>query len=236
MRLLTIRPQPGADASAARACAAGFDPLVMPLFTVCACEWEVPDGGAYDALLLTSANAVRHGGAGLSALRALPVHTVGERTATAAKSAGLSIKSTGTADAQAVLHAAAIAGDRRLLWLAGEDHRALPQSGPITLDVRVVYASQAIDPGKEAAAVIATADAVALHSPRAARHFAETIDRIGVHRSSLIVAAFSPAIAEAAGSGWRAVAIAEEPNDSALLSALDRVGKAMVNNSLPEGR
>ncbi|MFM2409898.1 MAG: hypothetical protein RL481_726, partial [Pseudomonadota bacterium] len=125
MKLLVIRPQPGAEASAARARAASFDPLVMPLFEVRACEWDVPDAKAYDALLLTSANAVRHGGAGLSALRALPVHTVGERTATAAKSAGLSIKSTGTTDAQAVLRAAAIAGDRRLLWLAGEDHRAL---------------------------------------------------------------------------------------------------------------
>ena len=58
----------------------------MPLFSVESLAWKVPDAASFDALLLTSANAVRQAGAGLTQLRGLPVHAVGAATATAARS------------------------------------------------------------------------------------------------------------------------------------------------------
>ncbi len=203
----------------------------MPFFEVRARAWDVPDPAHYDAMLLTSANAVRHGGAGLAALHGLPVHAVGERTAAAAEEAGLNIASTGASDAQAALDAAGQAGHYRLLWLAGEEHRPLSPPATIEIDTRIVYASEAVELGNDAATVISDADAVALHSPRAAAVFAETADQMGIARSKLIVAAFSPTIGAAAGTGWRAIAVANAPTDSALLSALDRIDKAVRENN-----
>jgi len=56
----------------------GIDAVVMPLFEVRAVPWHAPDPTAFDMLLLTSANALRHGGGELGRLRLLPVAAVGE--------------------------------------------------------------------------------------------------------------------------------------------------------------
>jgi uroporphyrinogen-III synthase len=232
MKLLIIRPEPGASASAKRAREAGLEPILLPFFEVQAVARDLPDPADYHALLLTSANAVRFGGAGLESLRALPVHAVGERTAEAARAARLDVATVGTSDAAAAVKAASDMGHRRLLWLAGADHRPIkmPKNMPKALKVTTVigYASGPKKLTTDAAAVIASADAVALHSPRAAQEFAKAVADFGLDRSSITLAAFSPAIAEAAGVGWRGVAIAERPADIALLSALADLGKPDV--------
>ena len=64
-KLLLLRPEPGLSASAERARALGLEVIACPLFAIEPVEWEAPDPADYDALLLTSANAVRHGGHGL---------------------------------------------------------------------------------------------------------------------------------------------------------------------------
>ncbi|HEY0629709.1 MAG TPA: uroporphyrinogen-III synthase, partial [Sphingomicrobium sp.] len=61
-KLLLLRPEPGLSASAERARALGLEVICRPLFEVEPVEWASPDPAAYDGLLLTSANAVRHGG------------------------------------------------------------------------------------------------------------------------------------------------------------------------------
>ena len=68
MRLLVIRPQPGADATAKRVEALGHEAVLMPLFEVHAVAWDAPPVNAYDALILSSGNAVRHAGEGLHKL------------------------------------------------------------------------------------------------------------------------------------------------------------------------
>ena len=85
--LVILRPEPGASATARAAAALGLDPLVIPLFVVEPVEWVAPDPAGFDALLLTSANAIRNGGAELERVRGLPAVCVGEGTAAAAVSA-----------------------------------------------------------------------------------------------------------------------------------------------------
>src|SRR5687767_8581448 len=87
-RLAILRPEPGASATVSRAAAIGLDAFAMPLFEIEPLAWEAPEPTAFDALLLTSANAVRCGGQALERLRGLPVHAVGEATAEAARRAG----------------------------------------------------------------------------------------------------------------------------------------------------
>jgi uroporphyrinogen-III synthase len=229
MKLLIIRPEPGASASAERAREAGLQPVLLPFFEVQAVAWESSDPADYDAVLLTSANAVRFGGAGLESLRALPVHAVGERTAEAARAAQLDVASVGSSDAAAAVKAASDMGHRRLLWLAGADHRPIkmPKNMPKALKVTTVisYASGPKKLTDDMADVISSADAIALHSARAAIEFAKAVEEFGLDKASITLAAFSPAIADAAGTGWRAVAVAERPADIALLSALADLGK-----------
>lgn len=205
-RLLVLRPQPGADATAARARAAGFEPVIAPLFEVRAMPWEAPDPAAYDAVLMTSANAARHGGAALARYRNLPLFAVGGATARAAAAAGFNRIVTGDDDGAATLAGAHAAGHRHILHLAGREHVTLDG-----VDRRIVYASEPLD------MAIPDADIALLHSPRAARRFAE------ITRIPIAIAAFSPQVAAAAGSGWRAVAVAERPDDQSLLAAAARL-------------
>src|SRR3546814_6599407 len=79
-RVLVTRPQPGADTTAERLSALGHDVRTAPLFTVHSLQWS-PPGEVIDALMVTSANAMRLSGPLPEAWRALPCYAVGEATA-----------------------------------------------------------------------------------------------------------------------------------------------------------
>jgi uroporphyrinogen-III synthase len=225
MKLLIIRPQPGNDASAARAKAAGFDPVQLPFFEVRPRDWQAVDPADHDALLITSSNAVRHAGPQLGGLAGLPVHAVGKVSAQASKAARLIIASSGSRGVAEALEAAQAAGHKRLLWLAGEDRIAIAAPPGMYIDERIVYASETIALPETTKAAIAACPLVALHSPRAAKSFAAYVDAVGLRRETFVLAAFSPAIATAAGTGWGGVATAAHPQDAALLSAAARLVK-----------
>lgn len=217
MRLLVIRPQPGADATAARIVAAGHEALLMPLFAVEPVTWEAPSAQEYDAILLTSANAVREAGSQLQTFAHLPAYAVGKVTAAAAEQAGLSITHIGSAGADELVNGLK---DMRLLWLTGEDHGAFTASASVEIDLRVVYRSAALPAPSDFGEVIMQADHVLLHSARAAGYFAALVTEQGLERAAISVAALSENIAIAAGEGWKSVHVAGEPTDAALLSCL----------------
>jgi uroporphyrinogen-III synthase len=225
VKLLIIRPEPGASATAARAKAAGFEPILLPMFSIARRAWKASATEHFDALLFTSANAVRHAGDELNSYRALPVHAVGERTAAALHGLAIEPVSIGSDGVDEALAAARRAGHKNIIWLAGEDHTKPLVPDGLTLEIAICYASEALPLTPDTATRIAQADSVALHSIRAAQHFSAIVGQFGIDRSTLTVAAFSPAIAAAAGEGWRAVAIAAQPTDRALLSALDEVAR-----------
>jgi uroporphyrinogen-III synthase len=204
MKLLIVRPQPGADDSAARARAIGLDPIVAPLFETRPLRWTAPDPIGFDAILLTSANAARLGGEGLRPFFALPCYAVGERTAEAAQRAGFTDVRIGLSDGVALAAMAAHDGVQSPLHLGGRDH--LPVGGAAHI---AVYASEPVGglPSDLGEAV------VLLHSPRAAARFAA----LAPDRAAIIVAAISAQAARAAGAGWKSVAIAGAPRDEALL-------------------
>jgi uroporphyrinogen-III synthase len=207
-RVIVLRPEPGATATVERARELGLDAVAIPLFQIEPVAWHAPDPRGFDALLLTSANAVRVAGAELGLLRALPVHAVGDATAAAAREAGFEIASSGSASVDQLLDG--LCSDMKLLHLCGA-HRRIPQRTRQAITPLVVYQSLQ----RPTVDVHEADSAVALiHSPRAARRFAELVD----DRSSIAVAAISIATAEAAGAGWRSVAIAERPSDEALLA------------------
>jgi uroporphyrinogen-III synthase len=219
-KLLVLRPEPGASATVAKAREWGLDAISVPLFEIEPLGWETPEAAGFDGLLLTSANAVRCGGAQLKTLRELKVYAVGEATAEAARDAGFDLASVGDSGVDRLL--GSIESDLKLLHLCGEDRRS-PDEARQSITAVAVYRSKALESPDLAAA----ADCVALiHSPRAGERFAELVP----DKATVAIAAISRPAAEATGEGWKSIAVADEPSDDALLALAAR----LCNNSPPE--
>lgn len=186
----------------------------MPLFEVRPVAWHAPDPTAFDMLLLTSANALRHGGPELGRLRLLPVAAVGEATAAAARELGFRVELVGHAGVAALMQT--LPPTLRLLHLAGHERSEIADAVH-RIDVVNVYEATSIDPPNDLR-VLAAGAVVALHSPRAASRLAALTEKHGIDRSTIALVAFSPAVAVAAGDGWERIAVAERPSDSALLA------------------
>lgn len=215
--LLILRPEPSASLTASKARALGLSPVVAPLFTIEPLDWTAPGRQEQDALLFTSANAVRFAGEQLAALRSLPVHAVGAATATAAQTAGFKVVNVGEEGIDALL--ATVDPDLRLLHLCGED-RIEPADPSRIARAIPVYRSN-ID---AAWAPRSLETAVALvHSPRSARIFARNVDDLRADRGGIAIAAISAAAAAAAGEGWQVVEIASTPGDDPLLALAARL-------------
>ena len=77
---------------------------------------------------------------------------------------------------------------------------------------------------------------VLLHSPRAARLFAELVDGAELARDAVRIAAISPAALAAAGPGWRLAAAAARPRDDALLELAAKLCQTAANKGLSNDR
>ena len=219
-RLLVLRPEPGASATAARARALGLDAFAIPLFAIEPVKWEAPEAGGFDGLLLTSASAVRCAGEQLQELRGLRAYAVGDATAAAARDAGFDIGSAGEAGVDRLLDS--IEPDLRLLHLCGEDRR-VPDDARQEITPVVVYRANEIENPDLG---IAPGSVALIHSPRAGARFAELVSA----RAEVAIAAISAAAAEAAGGGWKSVDVADRPSDEALLALAAR----LCNNPSPK--
>ena len=208
MKILVLRPQPGADETAARARALGLEPVVAPLFSVRPLDWTPPDPAGFDAVMLTSASAARQASEGLAPFRHLPCYAVGEATATAAAEAGFADIRVGPDDGSSLLLMMAEAEVRAVFHPCGRDHLALDLPGVAITRVPVYAAESAERLPVPAGGLLAL-----LHSPRAAALFAG----LAGDKSRVRIAAISARTARAAGIGWQEVAIAPQPRDAALL-------------------
>lgn len=218
--IAVLRPEPGNAATAEKLAAMGCEAVRLPLFAVRPLDWTVPPG-EYDALILTSANAVRHAGAGLAALMALPVYAVGAATADAAREAGLNVVFVGNADGPALERAAAERGVDAGLHLTGREHRQA--AGGAIRSVVAAYASEPLHVTRASASVLTGAVAL-VHSPRAGARLAELVDTHGIARAGIVIAAISErTAAAAAGGGWRHIAVAAQPDDDTLIALARRL-------------
>jgi uroporphyrinogen-III synthase len=180
--------------------------LCCALFRVEPLDWKVPDPTHYDALLLTSTNAVRHAGPKLAMLASLPVLAVAQSTAAAAQGAGLNVKTVGCGNVSDLL--SALPASLRLLHLAGEDHRPNAEE---SIERRITYRSAPIsDPNLP----LLDGLVVAVHSARAGTRLSELAEE----RGAAIIAAISDEAAAACGDGWAGITVAAEPNDKSLLA------------------
>ena len=217
MVLIVIRPQPGCDATVNAAITMGIDARGFPLFAVRTLDWEIPTPGTFDALLIGSANALRHGGKQLEALAGMPAYAVGETTARACHDAGLDVVVTGKGGLQQVL-SGVDPEHRNLLRLAGAARVPLDPPPGVTIVERVVYGSEPLPMPPSLAELLRAPAVIALHSAEAARHFRAQCDSLAIDLSCLSLATIGPRVAQTAGTGWRSVLSASAPDEAALLA------------------
>jgi uroporphyrinogen-III synthase len=220
MKLLIIRPQPGADATAHRLRAAGHAPILMPLFSIEVLPTPHLSTDGYDAILLTSGNAVRAAVEFLTHNPATLIYAVGSATASALHAVSVPVAKTGSEGVEALVRIAVADGHQRLLWLAGEDHSPIAPIDGVRIDIEIVYRSATVGTPDNFVRHVRESDVVILHSSRAARHFADLCGTMNIPRADVTLATFSSTIATAAGEHWAARIIADAPNDAALLKAI----------------
>jgi uroporphyrinogen-III synthase len=214
--LIILRPEPGASATAAAATALGLAATKTPLFEIIALPWAAPDPALFDAIMITSANALRAGGNAVARYRHLPLYAVGAATARAARDAGFGDVRSSAGDAAALTARIVADGCLQVLHLAGRERTALP-TVPFTVTTAIVYASAAIiDP------VVPQSGVAMVHSVRAAARFADLI----AVRSAIAIIAISAPVAAAAGPGWAVIAVAATPDDAAMLALAPGLCKA----------
>lgn len=213
--VLVVRPEPGLSSTMALAKDMGLNAIGYPLFEVQSCAWDCPDPGALDALLIGSANAIRHGGDALRSLRDKPVYAVGETTATTAREAGFTVADTGTGGLQNVLDT--IAAPLCLLRVAGAEHVALDPPAGVNIHTVIAYKSVPLELPEPLRPLHDLGLTVLLHSAAAARHFDSESRRLALQRDRIQLVVIGPRVASALGNGWRAIHVSPAPNDAAML-------------------
>lgn len=230
-RVLVTRPEPGASKTAARLSGDGYEPVILPLTLIAQMKVRPPDG-AFDAVVVTSAQALKP--VNTDSILHLPLFAVGETTADSATAAGFGAVSAagGSVSSIAALVRDLAKPSARLLYLCGKVRRpeleaALAEAGfdvtaVETYDaVPVVYSKDAL-----AARLGRTPfDAVTLMSAQASSLFsaiASTPEFAPLFRKSAMVC-FSARIAKALPADLNLnVLVTREATEDALIECLAR--------------
>lgn len=225
-RILVTRSEPGASQTAERLIAAGYTPIIEPVFAIEPIAADLPD---FDGLAFTSANGVREF-AKLSPRRDVPVFCVGARTADEALYVGFGNVASADGDVEALglLIQDRLPKSNRILHTGNEEARGdlagrLRAAGFAADFVAIFRAMPASAPGPVLCAHLAGHagfDAVLIHSPRGAAILAGFANG---SQAALNVAAISAAaVAPLAALAGR-TEIASHPDEQSLLSALARL-------------
>jgi len=170
-RILLTRPQADSEAFAAQL-PHGWQAHIAPMQEMVDLPAD-PDFSGADALVFTSANAVRSF-ARRWAGHKLPAYCVGDATAAAARKIGLAAISAGGDSADLAAELASLP-PQNLVYLHGQHLRAALKPEGQNVKSYVIYDQRAVplDDATQAALAAGEITATALFSPRSARLFAD---------------------------------------------------------------
>jgi uroporphyrinogen-III synthase len=242
MAVLVTRPHPDDEATAGALRARGFEVLRAPMLRFAAIPFQDDADARYDAVIVTSANALRAIEPQLkgSRLLELPLFAVGEHTASAARGAGFGQVIAAKGGDAAALRDLVLAGVKSkqlkragtLLYLAGADLARdlageLGENG-FTVVTHTTYRMipvSSLPPEICDAFVAHQVDAVLHYSRRSARAFLEAARAGGVEISALALPQYCISSAVAAilrDAGASQVTTAASTDETALFEALGR--------------
>ncbi len=232
-RVLVLRPQPGAGATASRLTAKGFAPVLLPLSRIIASSLALPAGlSEVAAVAATSANALRHADPSLVALlRPKPLFAVGAATAAAARDAGFDVAHVGTTDGLELARQVAdrLPAGAAVAYLCGKVRRPefeqdLAARGLAVLPLPTYDTLPVVCSDAELQELLGHEPiwAAMVHSPNAGAAFAALATRSAAMPllENARIAAISAPAAAAVGSGFGRVEVAEAPSEEAMLRLL----------------
>lgn len=245
MAVLVTRPQADAEATARSLRERGFDVMLAPMLRFEPVPFHDEPDARHDAVIITSANAVRAIGpqlAGHPMLR-LPLFAVGEHTAAAARDAGFRDISVSNGDAGSLrdlvlasTKAKRLKKSATLLYLAGAD-LARDLAGELgergfTVVTHATYRMTpvlSLPPQVCDAFAAGAIDAVLHYSRRSARAFLDAVRAGGVEISALALpqCCISSAVASILhDAGATHVVTAVSPDEDGLFEVLARTLRA----------
>ncbi len=236
MAVFVTRPSPDDEKTAHELRARGFDVLVSPALRLEPLPFHDDHEATYDAVIVTSANAVRavKDDPALAPLLKLPLFAVGDASAEAARQVGFAnvVSASGDGAALRDLVAATLKKGSTLCYLAGADlgrdlTLELGEHG-YTVITHTTYRMMPVlsFPAEVTAAFNAEGIEAVLHySRRSARAFVEAVQASGIE--ILALALPHVCISEAVASilreaGASRVIVAQTPDENAIFDARDR--------------
>ncbi|QIG48012.1 uroporphyrinogen-III synthase [Nordella sp. HKS 07] len=225
MRLLVTRPVEDAEPLKQRLEALGHEVILSPLLVIAPRPAITIPAENYQAVALTSANAVRslEGGPHLDGLRHLPVMAVGPQSATAARQAGFAqITEAGGDGVGLARHVIASLDPNAgpVLYLSGQDTASdftgLLERGGLNARRVVVYEAK---PAGALAPEAAKAQGVLLYSPRSAKIWLDLVQRHAIPAGAMVHYCLSANIAAILPDAF-ARRVAARPVDDALLEVI----------------
>jgi uroporphyrinogen-III synthase len=231
-RVLITRPEPGAARTGKRLEELGFEPVILPLTEIRTVAADLRADRTFDAVAVSSANALRHADrALLQALAGLPVFAVGPQTAEAAAAAGFSAPMAGPGNGEglASLMAQRLPLGARVAYLCGRVRassfeEALAVAGIDASPIETYDTSMLDRADEELEAKLGKEPfgAVLLHSRIGAEAFSTLTDRSVISllfsRSALICMSERVALPLARFGGR--VLVAAAPREEAMLGLL----------------
>lgn len=225
MRLLVTRPVEDAEPLKQRLEALGHQVILSPLLVIAPRPAIMIPAEKYQAIALTSANAVRSldGSPHLDKLRHLPVMAVGPQSAAAARQAGFTqITEAGGDGVGLARHVIASLDPNAgpVLYLSGQDTASdftgLLERGGLNARRVVVYEAK---PAGALAPEAAEAQGVLLYSPRSAKIWLDLVERHAISADAMVHYCLSANIAAILPDVF-ARRVAERPVEDALLEVI----------------
>ncbi|ATQ67578.1 MULTISPECIES: uroporphyrinogen-III synthase [Methylosinus] len=228
-RVLVTRARDDAERTAEKLRRLGHEPILAPVTEIVATGAAIPRE-SFDAVLATSARALRHAGEDVETLRDVPLYVVGARTAEAARARGLHVEASASDVAGLIaLLRERFPTPRRFLYLAGRDRKDaleefLRSCGHETRVVEIYHAQETAALPADALAAMACGeiDVVLHYSARSAALFlALTQGRVEARRIEAVAhLALSADVARVLrGAGCTHVRVASSPNEDSLLQS-----------------
>jgi uroporphyrinogen-III synthase len=235
--VLITRPRASTEHLAQHIQGLGYEPVIEPLLSIAALHEDLPPGLKFDAVMITSGNAVtalegREGG--IPPLLGLPCYCVGPRTEAKAKEFGFSLTESSSSDGVELAHL--IAGKFKkpgsVLHIAGKnidrkaDHELRHQG--FTVTVWPVYEAHpviAFSPPVLQRFRTRNIDAVIAYSPRTARVLLKLItdNALGSCCTSIAAICLSQSVADILKPvGWRHIAAPPLPTEDGVVACLQK--------------
>jgi uroporphyrinogen-III synthase len=213
--LLILRPIEGAQKTATSAEKTGLRAVVAPLFEIRPLPWHANAADQYDAVLFSSANAVKMAGPNLQEYKALPALAVGPVTRQACEAAGFDVLETGVSGVQSLADKLPEGSFDRILRLSGKEYTSVKSDR--SFDHVAIYESVCIGLSELAQTALKNGSIVLIHSMRAAQMLLSEMKKNEIALDKSHIVAISSKAAEAAGNGWKSVHFVDQPTDEALL-------------------